>query len=300
VTGRRLIGAVAALVVAAALAGCQSPVESPAALLVTSGGSVLRLDDACALGPVTGAPGNIRHLAVAGRTIVVISEAGQVSVARASGLTADGLTWRHLDVDLPDDGFTAGIDVSSDGRSLALVQAHDDAERLELAVIDLANGDATMRKLDQPANGPPSWLSNDEIALEVVDRDGQAQVVKVAADDHDAAPVASGSRGFALAATPDGRTLAVADDSAHGVVVADRAQWWLGERAGSLVEPPSPDLAVQDVAIDADGTRLAVVYARGDSSTWTLVVSRFADGRWERAASIDLESETPPTIDWLE
>jgi hypothetical protein len=96
VTDRRLIGAVAALVVAAALAGCQSPVESPAALLVTSGGSVLRLDDACALGPLTGAPENIRHLAVAGLSIVVISEAGQVSVARATGLSADGLTWRKL------------------------------------------------------------------------------------------------------------------------------------------------------------------------------------------------------------
>jgi DNA-binding beta-propeller fold protein YncE len=167
-------------------------------------------------------------------------------------------------------------------------------------VVDLASGAATTRVIEQPANGPPSWLSNHEIALEVVDRDGQAQVVKVRVDDNDAAPVASGSRGFALAATPDGQTLAVADDSAQRVVVVDRATWWSGETTGTPVESPAADLAVQDVAIDADGTRLAVVYARGDSSTWTLVVSRFADGRWERAASVDLEGETPPTIDWLE
>jgi hypothetical protein len=83
-------------------------------------------------------------------------------------------------------------------------------------------------------------------------------------------------------------------------VVVDRATWWSGGTTGTPVESPAADLAVQDVAIDADGTRLAVVYARGDSSTWTLVVSRFADGRWERAASVDLEGETPPTIDWLE
>jgi hypothetical protein len=299
VTGRRLLGAVAVLAAAAALAGCQPAVESPAGLLVTSGGSVVRLDNAGGLQPVSGAPAGVRHLAAAGRSIVVVSDAGQIDVARATGPSADGLTWRTLDVDLPDEGFTAGVDVSPDGRSFALVQAHDDADRLELMVVDLASGAATTRVIEQPANGPPSWLSNDEIALEVVDQDGQAQVIKVAAGN-DAAPVASGSRGFALAATPGGQTLAVADDSARGVVVEDRATWWSGETTGTPVEPPAADLAVQDVAIDADGTRLAVVYARGDSATWTLAVSRVVDGRWELAATIDLESEAPPTIDWLE
>jgi hypothetical protein len=299
VTGRWLLGAVAVLAAAAALAGCQPAVESPAGLLVTSGGSVVRLDNAGGLQPVSGAPAGVRHLAAAGRSIVVVSDAGQIDVARATGPNADGLTWRTLDVDLPDEGFTAGVDVSPDGRSFALVQAHDDADRLELMVVDLASGAATTRVIEQPANGPPSWLSNDEIALEVVDGDGRAQVVKVEAG-HDAAPVASGSRGFAVAATPDGRTLAVAGGSARGVVVADREKWWSGEAAGSPVEPPAADVAIQDVAIDADGTRLAVVYAHGDSANWTLEMSRLVDGTWQRGLSIELESEVPPTIDWLE
>ncbi len=110
----------------------------------------------------------------------------------------------------------------------------------------------------------------------------------------------AGQRGFALAATPDGRTIAVADDTAAGVVVRDRQAWWAGDPGERGADPPRRDEAVQDVAIDADGTRLAVVYAEGDADAWTLVVGRLRDGRWETVVSTMLESQAPPTIDWLE
>ena len=183
VTGRRLrrpiVGVVVALVAAATLAACRSSVESPGGLLVTSGGSLLRLDDAGALQPVAAAPGGLRHLATAGRSLVAVTEDGQVLTATAAGPSADGLAWRPLDVELPADGFTTGIDVSPDGRSLAVVRGHDDADRLELVVVDLGTGAASTRSLDVGANGPPSWLTNDELALEVVGDDGTARVVSV-------------------------------------------------------------------------------------------------------------------------
>ena len=182
-TGRRLrrpiVGVVVALVAAATLAACQPSVESPGGLLVTSGGSLLRLDDAGALQPVAAAPGGLRHLASAGRSLVAVTEDGQVLTATAAGPSADGLAWRPLDVALPADGFTTGIDVSPDGRSLAVVRGHDDADRLELVVVDLGTGAASTRSLDVGANGPPSWLTNDELALEVVGDDGTARVVSV-------------------------------------------------------------------------------------------------------------------------
>ena len=301
-TGRRLrrliVGVVVAFVVAATLAACRPSVESPGGLLVTSGGSLLRVDDAGTLQPVAAAPGGLRHLASAGRSLVAVTEDGQVLTATAAGPSADGLTWRPLDVALPAGGFTAGIDMSPDGRSLALVRGHDDADRLELVVVDLKTGEASTRTLDVGANGPPSWLTNDELALEVVGDDGTARVVRVGAGGA-AAPDESRSRGFALAATPDGRTIAVADDDAAGVVVQDRRTWWAGDPGESGGDPPRRDEAVQDVAIDADGTRLAVVYAE-DADAWTLVVDRLRDGRWETVVSTTLESEAPPTIDWLE
>jgi len=294
---------VAALAVAAVLAACQPPAESPAGLLVTSGGSLFRLDDAGALQPVEKAPGDLRHGAAAGRSLVVLTNAGQILTAPATGASADNLAWRPFDVALPDDGFTTGIDVSPDGGSLAIVRGPDDADRLELVVVDLGTGAASTRSLDLGANGPPSWLTGDEIALEVVGDDGSAEVMSVGVGgdaDGTAPPDRSRSGGFALAATADGRTIALADDDAAGVVVRDRRSWWGGAPDEPRADPPAVDKAVQDVAIDADGTRLAVVYAEGDSDAWTLVVDRLRDGRWETVVSTTLDSAVPPTIDWLE
>jgi len=303
VTGRRLrrliVGVVVAFVAAATLAACQPSVEGPGGLLVTSGGSLLRLDDAGTLQPVAAAPGALRHLATAGRSLVAVADDGQVLTATAGGPSADGLAWRPLDIALPAGGFTTGIDVSPDGRSLAVVRGHDDADRLELVVVAIGTGAASTRTLDVAANGPPSWLTNDDLALEVVGDDGTARVVRVDAGGS-AAPDESRLRGFALAATPDGRTIAVADDAAAGVVVRDRQTWWRGDPVEPGGDPPRRDEAVQDVAIDADGTRLAVVYAEADPDAWTLVVDRLRDGSWETVVSTTLESEPPPTIDWLE
>lgn len=306
-TGRRLrrpiVGVVAALVAAATLVACRSSVEDPGGLLVTSGGSLFRLDDAGALQPVAAAPGGLRHLASAGRSLVVVTEDGRVLTATAAGPSADGLAWRPLDVALPAGGFTTGIDVSPVGRSLAVVRGHDDADRLELVVVDLGTGAASTRSLDVGANGPPSWLTNDEVALEVVGDDGTARVVSVGVGgnaDGAAPPDESRSRGFAVAATQDGRSIAVADDAAAGVVIRDRHRWWAGDPGATGSDPPGREEAVQDVAIDADGTRLAVVYAEGDADAWTLVVDRLRDGRWETVVSTTLEGDAPPTIDWLE
>ena len=299
-----VVGAVVAFVAGAALSACQPPAESPAGLLVTSGGHVERLDDPGGLDVVAGAPMNARHLAVGGRSVAILTEDGRLVTASAGDPKADNLQWRPVPLTLPASGFTAGIDVSPDGRSVALVRAHDDANRLELVVVDLATGDARNRTIDLGANGPPSWLGNDALALEVVDADGAAKVVSVAVpggDGDDQAPIESAASGFALATTPNGQTLAVGDEGARSVAVVPRDDWWSGGNTGVRLEPPpGPDVAVQDVAIDADGTRVGAVYAHGDTSTWTLVVSRLVSGAWERAASFDVVSDSPPTIDWLE
>jgi hypothetical protein len=298
-----MVGMVVALAATAVLSGCGPSVESPEGLLVTSDGTLFRLDDAGALQPVGKAPGDLRHLATAGRSLVLLTDDGQVLTAAAAGAATDGLAWRPLDVALPEAGFTTGIDVSPDGGSVAIVRGHDDADRLELVVVDLATGAATRRSLELAANGPPSWLKGDEIALEVVGDDGSVEVVSVGVGGHGdgaAPPDRSQSRGFALAATPDGRTIAVADDEAAGVVVRDRRSWWAGDPGEPHMDPPAIDKSVQDVAIDADATRLAVVYADGDSDAWTLVVDRLRDGRWETVVSTTLDSAVPPTIDWLE
>jgi hypothetical protein len=283
---------------AAAMAGCQPAPEGHAGLLVTVGGSLSRLDADGSLDDVP-VPAKVRHVAAAGGSVVVATDDGQFLVASPIAPAAGDLPWRPLAVDLPPAGFTAGIDVSPDGRSLAVVEAAEDADRLDLVTVDLASGGSETRGLDLRANGPPSWLTSDTLALEVIGRDDRSGLI--ALDTAGGEPDASESHGFALAATPDGRTIAVADDAAGAVVVRDRAAWWSDAEGGGDpgLDPEVTDV-VQDVAIDADGGRVAVVYAGADTPEWTLAVYRLGEGRWERITSTEVTSDAPPTIDWLE
>jgi hypothetical protein len=96
-------------------------------------------------------PGKYKHWKK-DRTVAVTDD-GQVLTATSAGPSADDLVWRPLDVALPAGGFTTGIDVSPDGRSLAVVRGHDDADRLELVVVDLKTGAASTRSLDVGRTG---------------------------------------------------------------------------------------------------------------------------------------------------
>jgi hypothetical protein len=297
-TGRRPAGVLGALVAAALLgSACSPPAEGSAGLLVTADGALQRLDGAGALHPISGLPPNVRHVASAGGTTVVATDDERYFVASPAGPSLDDVTWRVLAVEPPATGFTTGIDVSPAGTSLAIVRAHDDANVLDLLIVKLADGAGRQREVAMAANGPPSWLTNAALAMEVSGPDDHTTQARVALPDGD--PLLSASRGFALAASADGRRIAVADDATEGIGIAEPSAWWAGKAAEPAV-PQLVDRAVQDVAIDADGTRIAVVYAHGDSPSWTVGVHRLVGDRWQPVTSFEVESPTPPTIDWLE
>lgn len=298
VAGRRGAAVVSVLVASALVVGtCSPPPEDSVGLLVTAGGALQRLDATDELHLVTGLPPNARHVAAAGRTIVVATDEDRYLVATPTSPVVEGVTWRELDVELPAAGFTAGIDVSPDGRSLAVVRGHEDASVLDLVIVDLESGRAQRREVTLAANGPPSWLANDALALDVIGPDDHTTQARVAVPNGE--PLMSASRGFALAASAEGRRIAVADDSTESVGVADPSAWWAGRPADAAV-PYVRELSVQDTAIDADGTRIAVVYAHGDDPSWTIRVYRLAGNQWQPATSFDVASDAPPTIDWLE
>jgi hypothetical protein len=298
IAGRRGATVLCAILTSAmVVAACNSPVEDSAGLLGTAGGRLQRLDAAGELHAVTGLPPDVRHVASAGGTIVVATDNERYLVASPTSPGVEGVTWRELEIELPATGFTAGIDISPDGRSLAVVRAHDDASVLDLVVVDLESGRAQRREEALAANGPPSWLADDALALDVIGPDDHTTQARVALPDGE--PLLSASRGFALAASADGRRIAVADDSTESVGVTDPSTWWAGRPADAAV-PYVRELAVQDTAIDTDGTRIAVVYAHGDDPSWTIRVYRLSGDRWQPATSFDVESDAPPTIDWLE
>lgn len=295
-SGWRRGALITALAACVAAAGCRETIDVPAGLLVSSNGSLYELDGEAALRRLDALP-DVRHVASAGDTVVIATAGGDYDVASPAGPSLENVTWRDLDVDVPVDGFTAGIDVSPDGRSLAVVTGHEAEERLDLDVIDLEGGGDQRRAVGMAPNGPPSWLANDLIALEVVAGNKPATVVSVGVEG--GAPVESGSRGFALSLAGDGRRIAVADEATGSIVVRDIDDWWAGVPGPPGISPPV-DLAVQDIAIDGDESRLAVLYAHGNSPLWTLTIYSLRDGRWGPVRSIEIAGDVPPTIDWLE
>jgi hypothetical protein len=103
------------------------------------------------------------------------------------------------------------------------------------------------------------------VALEVVGDDGTARMVSVVGGDADgAAPPTRAGRAGSPRRDSDGRTIAVADEDAAGVVVRDLQSWWAGEPG----EPTGSAGTRGGGSGRGDRrrrTRLAVVYAEGDA-----------------------------------
>ena len=247
---RRVVAAVMALLAVGIVIGCR-PGPGPAGLLVSSGGALYQLDAGATLVPVPDGPTNVRQVATAGGSTVVVTEDEQYFVASPARPGVEAVTWRRLAIEPPGDQLTTGIDVSPDGRSLAIVRGRGVVEHLDLIVVDLATGESRKREFDVAANGPPSWLTNDTVALEVVTLATELAIASVDLPDGDLRP--SESRGFAIASTTDGSRIAVADDSTGSIVVRDPVAWWAGDAGDPGIEPPE-GLGVYDLAIDPGGT----------------------------------------------
>jgi hypothetical protein len=192
-----------------------------------------------------------------------------------------------------------GIDVSPDGRSLAIAWGGDIAvEESALIIVDIATGESRERRVGSASNGPPSWLSNDVVALETLTLAAESGVASINVTAGNG-PIPSRSRGFGLSATVDGTRIAVADDTTGSIVVTDPGAWWNGDPVSPGVRPPD-GLGVVDLAIDADGTRLAAAFGSGDSPDYAIQIYHLDGGTWHLVRTLSLTSETPPTIDWLE
>jgi hypothetical protein len=107
------------------------------------------------------------------------------------------------------------------------------------------------------------------------------------------------AQGIAPSATRDGSRIAVAD-TPSGLVVTDSATWLAGGPAAEPGIPGPADSTIQDVALDAEGTRLAVVYVTNADASTSVEILRLTGTAWKSVSSIPVAADAPVSIDWLD
>jgi hypothetical protein len=161
-------------------------------------------------------------------------------------------------------------------RFAALAGQLDDDPRL--VVVDPTEGTALEILLDAPVvPAPPVWLGKDRIAV-VTGEDTDLTTTVITVTTGDPGPGPDGARLLATAA--DARTIAVARPGREPVKLLATSDWLAG--GGSTVasiDPPDKAVAATSLALDADGSRLAIAWLTEDGTVRVLAYTRAGDWR---------------------
>jgi hypothetical protein len=295
----RFAGAAILLVAAFAAGGCNQahPEESVAGLVIAAGGTIRVTIAEGQQETVEGPAGGALRLTASSGRIVVETAGHGLFVSDAPGI-GRARAWRPMAFEAPSGRTSSGMDLSPDGRTLAIVLGDPEAPGLELVTLDMETGAASTRPIDLMANGPPSWLGPDLLALEVIRSDQHSGIATV----HLKTGVATvtDTQGFAPSATRDGSRVAVAETTSGVVRIIDSQDWLTGVPSDALGTQPPKDSTIQDVAINADGTRVALACSANSGASWTVVILREAGPKWDKASSIQIPDDAAVSIDWLD
>ena len=204
-------------------------------------------------------------------------------------------TWRRVTLPTDGGGQRPLFALAPDGQTLAVATGELQGRRFDLVLVDLVLSTSRSIQVDSGLNGQPVWVVPASIAFNVIRADQRSGFVAV--------DVASGARtdmptfGFALSASADGSIVAL-DDSATGDAR-------VGARIGLLADGldglfrirAAAGFATTDVALNGDGTRLAIV-SRSDGAT-SLELLGLANGVWNSGQVLTFDADPVLSIAWL-
>ncbi len=183
-------------------------------------------------------------------------------------------------------GDRIAVEIGAPGRGIGF----------DVLVIDLAGGGPTVVSIGRDANGPPVWIDDSGLLLEVLPTPGGTRFVRLDLETGQVAPIAAD--GFGPAISGDGSLLAIA--SADGSVVAVPAAGWLAGSPpdeGTLVDASG---SVFELAVDAAGRRVAIGYADDAGDPASIAVFVREAGAWRRnAVPVRVVSGGPTMLGWL-
>jgi hypothetical protein len=181
------------------------------------------------------------------------------------------------------------------GRFAALAGDLDVDARLTL--IDPSTAGAFDIDLGRPVvAAPPAWVGADLVAIAVGDATDPGSIL-VDTTTGEARDGPSGGRLFATSA--DGAIIAVVGGEAGDQIVVRSTDGWLagdGSSIGSIDAPPDV-VAPTALALDADGSRLAIAWLL-DGGAIRVVIHDRASG-WRRVSSQDLADAKGAVVAWM-
>ncbi|HZC33618.1 MAG TPA: hypothetical protein VE640_10065 [Candidatus Bathyarchaeia archaeon] len=292
-TRRFCAAAVAAIASAAIAAGCGSMVPASDQLLVATGGPLQVTDRSGSLVAFDGP---------ADPVVAVTASAGHVVVATAGGLltasdNAGGppRAWRALAIPTSLGEDVPLMALSPLGSELALAVGDPQAERFDLVILDVASGTSRTIAVRRGLNGPPSWLGESAVAIDVIGPDGNSEIATI--DTGRGAITDASVPAGLVSATADGQRVAV-DDPSGDVLIGDLATWRNGS-LGSMTRVHGPAGAgVESLTISPEGGRLAVA-RRDDSGVASIELFRELEQGWSSVRTLTVPGDGPVSVAWL-
>ena len=300
-----------AVSVAAALGACSLAETSPAAhlegLLVLAGdtsGATLQTwaaDAHADEGRDVATPDGTAWVA-AGRADVLVAGLTDGSLQTSDPVDAAGdpdLAWRTVKAagadgdEVPGPFYFPSWD--PEGGRFATLAGDLDAEP-RLTLVDPTTQSGFEIELGRPViAAPPVWVGPDLVAV-VVGTDAAPGSILVDTTTGEATDGPTGAR--LLASSADGRTVAVAGDEGDPVVIRSTAAW-LGDDESSIgsIDPPDGVVTASALALDATGSRLAIVWLGKDGTPRVAVHER--DAGWRRVAEPDVRDAQGAVVAWL-
>jgi hypothetical protein len=265
-------------------------------LVVLTGGLLSIGAPGGTLVPLDGSPGQVTGLSAINGLLLVQTAGPMFALAEIDHQDMSAPAWHVVTLPALDGRKQLSTPVLSPGGDKAAVTAAGRANTVDVVVLDLAGGEPTVASLDREPNGPPVWIDDSSLLLEVLPIAGRSRFVRLSVATGRVDPVAGD--GFGPAISGDGSTLAVA--STDGSVVAVPAAGWLAGSPpdeGSLADASGTAF---ELAVDAAGRRIAIGYAdeAGDPASVAVVVH--ADGAWRRhVVPMRFAAGAPTTLGWI-
>ena len=303
----RTAAVVAAISVASFLVGCGSPLPIPSVaptgsplqtpsiggLLVATGGLLQVTSPDGGLTAFDGPAGAVVAVTAGGGHVVA------VDVGHQAFLSADPparpRTWHLIVIPAAAAEAEPLLALSPLGVDLAVTASDPQGRSFDLILADAASGRTRSITVDRGLNGPPVWVGPSTIVVNTIRQDQRSgfSVIDLATNVVTDGP----SSGFALAATGDGELIAFDEARSGDVLVGDRAEWLAGEFDQMARIASAPGTGADQVAISADGSRLAIV-RRTDARAAIEILARI-HGPWHSIRTVAIDGDHALSIAWL-
>jgi hypothetical protein len=206
--------------------------------------------------------------------LIVQTAAPSFSIADIDRTGASPPAWRVVDLPaLHGRPLLSAPVLSARGDRIAVeVGAPGRASGFDVLVIDLAVGTPTVAAIGREANGPPVWIDDSSLLLEVLPTPGGTRFLRLDLETRQVGPIAA--EGFGPAISGDG-----------------------SPNEGTLVDASG---SVFELAVDAAGRRVAIGYADDAGDPASIAVFVREAGAWRRhAVPVRVVSGGPTMLGWV-